>query len=51
METEEFVHKNIANLSHYLSESKIASKIVSEHKELHAPISKLGKIVEKVSIM
>jgi len=40
------VSETIQHLSEVV-ETKIISKISSDHKELHAPISKLGKILEK----
>ncbi|GAM21568.1 hypothetical protein SAMD00019534_047430 [Acytostelium subglobosum LB1] len=42
-----FVPKVISNLHKTLSESKFCLKVQSEHKELHAPVSKIGKTVDK----
>lgn len=43
METDQYVHSQIENLYQSIGPTKIAN----EFKELHAPISKLGKLVEK----
>lgn len=48
METDDYVHQHLANLNQAFNDTKVVSKIITEHKELHAPISKLGKLVEKV---
>jgi len=47
METDDSAHQILANLNQTLQESKILPKIIADHKELHAPISKLGKIIDK----
>jgi len=48
METEDSVQQNIAALNQYLSQENTGTaKIIAEHKELHGPISKLGKLIEK----
>eukprot|EP01132_Coremiostelium_polycephalum_P003919 gene3919-4894_t len=47
METETKVPSAVSSLHQTLSESKFCLKIPAEHKELHAPISKLGKLVDK----
>eukprot|EP00026_Physarum_polycephalum_P009362 Phypoly_transcript_09483.p2 GENE.Phypoly_transcript_09483~~Phypoly_transcript_09483.p2 ORF type:complete len:179 (+),score=32.19 Phypoly_transcript_09483:104-640(+) len=43
METDEFLHENLE----YLHKSLLSNKVVNDYKELHAPISKLGKLVDK----
>jgi hypothetical protein len=47
METDD-AHQTIASLNQTLQESKTLAKITADHKELHAPISKLGKVIDKV---
>jgi hypothetical protein len=47
METDEYVHENLE----YLHKSLLSNKIANDYKELHAPISKLGKLVDKVCLL
>ena len=47
METDEYVRDNLVALHKSLSPNKIAN----DYKELHAPISKLGKSVDKVLLI
>ncbi|EGC35530.1 hypothetical protein DICPUDRAFT_152146 [Dictyostelium purpureum] len=43
----EMVRKAILKLNQSVIDSNIWTKVVNEHKELHAPISKFGKLVDK----
>ncbi|KAK5576983.1 hypothetical protein RB653_001920 [Dictyostelium firmibasis] len=43
----DIIPKAISKLNQSLIDSKFCTKLVSEHKELHAPISKFGKVVDK----
>lgn len=43
METDDYVHENLEALH----KSLLSNKLANEYKELHAPISKLGKLIDK----
>ncbi|KYQ93006.1 hypothetical protein DLAC_05611 [Tieghemostelium lacteum] len=47
MEIDSLISKSIGKLHTTTSENKMLTKVANEHKELHAPISKFGKVIDK----